>query len=235
MSLPSSERCNRRNRQVLPKKPSLLPILIRQATLLVAKRASRSLVPSNDWRWARLTLLLLISLVCLRPTSLQIVVFFMSIICFHLLPQFILILSSLGVNLILMQILVRLDVTLFLFHILAESVMSPPTMPNMVFAKRMCQLSLVQQPTLVNPVAKLLFLWSMRACGLVPGSHTHSSTRTNSNTMTSPCMTTPSIRNNPFPSNTLSLQSHSTLPEPSSFLILIHLPSMSLILAPTYT
>ena len=199
---------------------------------------SRSLVPLNDWQWAQLTLLLLTLPICLWPTSLLIVILFMFIICFHPFLPFILIpmiQSFLSVNLIPMLTLAHLAATLFLFLTLAESVMSPPTTPNKVFVKRMCQLSLVQQLILVKPVVKLLFLSSMRACGLVPGFHTHSSIRINSDTMASLCKTTPSIGINPFPSNTLSLQSHSRLWELLSFLTVIHLPSMSLILAPTYT
>ena len=179
---------------------------------------SRRLIPSNDWWRAQLTLLLLNSLVHSQPTSLPIVISFLFTICFHLFFLFIPIQPSPGANSIPMLILVCLAATLCLFHTLAESVISPPTMQNTVFAKRMCQLSLAQQPTLANPAVKLLSWSSTRACGLVPGSHTHSLIKTNSNTtMASPYRTTPSNEINPFPLNIPTLLSHSRLLELLSF------------------
>ena len=182
-SLPLSAPCNKYSQQLTPKRLSSLPSL-RWETLLAARQMSRGFIPLNDWRWAQLTRLPLVIFICLWPTSLQIIVLFLFIICFHVLV-FILILFSLGVNSILMPTLACLDATLFLLHTLAEFVMSPPTMPNMAFAERTCQSSLAWQHTLVNPADRLLFLWSMRACGLVPSSHILSSTKTNFDTMAS--------------------------------------------------
>ena len=134
-SLPSSVPCNKCIQQTTPKRLNSLPTL-RWETLLVARQMSRRLIPLNDWWQAWLTLLPLIFLVCLWPISLQVIVLFLFIICFQLL-LLILILASPSANLILMPILVHLDATSFLFHTLAEFVMSPPTMLNMAFAKKL--------------------------------------------------------------------------------------------------
>ena len=133
-----------------------------------------------------------------------------------------------------MLILVHLDATLFLFCTLAEFVMSPPTMPNTAYAKRMCQSSLEWQHTLVNPVDKLSFLSSMRACGLVPGSHILSLIKTNFNTMASQYKTTISTETSLFPLSTLNLPFHLISQAPSFFLTPIPLPNMNLIHALIY-
>ena len=192
---------------------------------------SRNLVLSNDWRRAQLTLPLHTFLICLRPTSLLLVILFMFIICFRPFLRFILLpmtQSSLGVNLILMPTPVRLAVTSYLFLTLAESVMSPPTIQNMAFAKRMSQLSLEQPLIPVKQVVKHLFLSLMRACGLVPGFHIHSSIRINSNTTTSPYKTIPSSETNLFPLNTQKLLFPLTLLALSFTFPAAHLPNMNL-------
>ena len=130
-----------------------------------------------DWWQVQLTLLPLILIICLWPTTQLIIVLPLFLICF----------------LLLLFMLI-----LFPFPILEEFVISPPIMLSKANARRTCLSSPVQQCTLVSQVVKLLFLSSMKDCGLVANFHTLSSIKTNFSIMVFPSKTTFSIMMFPF-------------------------------------